>query len=235
MARVAVVAVHGVGKHEPGSSAQAMAELLLGLNAYTAPANGSPYTGFDATKIEVPLPGPKVFSAPQAKPDSWFEERRGFFANKFRLPSWNKGPVRADLNDEFALTQIGDYEGDPLCSKYESVRLQGSRTRANGQTVDVDIYEMYWADLAKRNNSFIRFFMSFYQLLIHLSSLGRTAIDHVALEHAGSFPWLLLQRSYSYATRVLTLGMFNFLVLLPVVAFAPIILALYPKTPDFEP
>jgi hypothetical protein len=212
-----------------------MAELLLGLNAYTAPANGSLYTGFDATKIEVPLPGPKVFSAPQAKPDSWFEERRGFFANKFRLPSWNKGPVRADLNDEFALTQIGDYEGDPLCSKYESVRLQGSRTRANGQTVDVDIYEMYWADLAKRNNSFIRFFMSFYQLLIHLSSLGRTAIDHVALEHAGSFPWLLLQRSYSYATRVLTLGMFNFLVLLPVVAFAPIILALYPKTPDFEP
>jgi hypothetical protein len=92
----------------------------------------------------------------------------------------------------------------------------------------VDIYEMYWADLAKRNNSFIRFFMSFYQLLIHLSSLGRTAIDHVTLEHAGSLPWLLLQRSYSYATRVLTLGLFNFLVLLPVVAFAPIILALYP-------
>jgi hypothetical protein len=105
MARVAVIAVHGVGKHEPGSSAQAMAELLLGLNAYTAPANGSPYTGFDATKIEVPLPGPKVFSAPQAKPDSWFEERRGFFAEKFRLRSWKKGPVPADLNDEFTLSQ----------------------------------------------------------------------------------------------------------------------------------
>jgi hypothetical protein len=232
MARVAVVAVHGVGKHEPGSSAQAMAELLLGLNTYTNPAKGSPYTGFDATKIEVPLPGPEVFSAPQEKPDSWFEERRGFFADKFRLRSWNKGPVPVDLNDEFALTQIGDYEGDRLCSKYESVRLQGSRSKADGQKVNVDIYEMYWADLAKRNNSFIRFFMSFYQLLIHLCSLGRTAIDHVALEHAGSFPWLLLQRSYSYATRVLTLGMFNFLILLPVAAFAPIILALYPKTPD---
>jgi hypothetical protein len=224
--RVAVIAVHGVGKHEPGSSAQAMAGLLLGLNAYSDPPTSSPYSGFDATKIEVPLPGPKVFSAPQAPPVSWFEERRGFFADKFRLRSWNKGPVASDLNDEFTLTQIGDYEGDPLCGRYESVRLQGSRTRTNGQTVDVDIYEMYWADLAKRNNSFIRFFMSLYQLLIHLSSLGRTAIDHVALEHAGSFPWLLLQRSYSYATRVLTLGMFNFLVLLPVVAFAPIILAL---------
>ncbi|MFL6311904.1 MAG: hypothetical protein ACJ71W_07340 [Terriglobales bacterium] len=228
MARVAVIAVHGVGKHEPGSSAQAMAELLLGLNAYTAPAHGSPYTGFDATKIEVPLPGPKVFSAHQAEPDSWFEERRGFFADKFSLRSWKTGPVPADLNDEFTLSQLGDYEGDPLCSKYESVRLQGSRKRADGKAVDVDIYEMYWADLAKRNNSFIRFFMSFYQLLIHLSSLGRTAIDHVTLEHAGSLPWLLLQRSYSYATRVLTLGLFNFLVLLPVVAFAPIILALYP-------
>jgi hypothetical protein len=229
-ARVAVIAVHGVGKHEPGSSAQAMAGLLLGLNAYADPPQSSPYCGFDATKIDVPLPGPKVFFAPQSPPVSWFEERRGFFADKFRLRSWNKGPAPADLNDEFTLTQIGDYEGDPLCGRYESVRLQGSRTRANGQTVDVDIYEMYWADLAKRNNSFIRFFMSLYQLLIHLSSLGRTAVDHMTLEHAGSFPWLLLQRSYSYATRVLTLGMFNFLVLLPVVAFAPIILALESPT-----
>jgi len=119
--------------------------------------------------------------------------------------------------------QLGEYRGSALCSKYESVRLEGSRSGPGGQpAIAVDIYEMYWADLAKRNNSAVRFFMSFYQLLIHLSSLGRTAIDHVALEHAGSIPWLLLQRSYNYATRVLTLGMFNLLVLLPVVAFAPI-------------
>ncbi|HEY2390923.1 MAG TPA: hypothetical protein VGK22_07090 [Candidatus Angelobacter sp.] len=228
--RCAVIAVHGVGKHEPGSSAQAIAGLLLGLNAYDAPPKSSPYSGFDTTKIDVPLPGPKVFFAPQSPPVSWFEERRGFFADKFRLRSWKKGSAKADLNDEFTLTQIGDYKGDALCGRYESVRLQGSRTRGNGQKVDVDIYEMYWADLAKRNNSFVRFFMSLYQLLIHLSSLGRTAIDQAALQHAGSLPWLLLQRSYSYATRVLTLGMFNFLILLPVVAFAPIILALYPPT-----
>jgi hypothetical protein len=68
--RVAVIAVHGVGKHEPGSSAQAMAGLLLGLNAYRDPPTSSPYSGFDATKIEVPLPGPKVFSAPQEPPVS---------------------------------------------------------------------------------------------------------------------------------------------------------------------
>jgi len=231
--RVAVVAVHGVGKHKPGSSAQAMADLLLGLNAYTDAAAGSPYSGFDAAKIEVPLPGPSVFAAPRPPAGSrWdrlrtmFEERRGFFADSFQLKSWfgrRKAVSLPDFNDEFMAIQLGEYRGSALCSKYESVRLKGIRSAPGGQpAIAVDIYEMYWADLAKRNNSAVRFFMSLYQLLIHLSSLGRTAIDHVALEHAGSIPWLLLQRSYNYATRVLTLGMFNLLVLLPAVVFAPI-------------
>lgn len=231
--RVAVVAVHGVGKHKPGASAQAMADLLLGLNAHTGAAAGSPYAGFDTTKIEVPLPEPSVFEVQQPKTGSvWdrlrtmFEERRGFFADRFQLKSWfgrREVLCPLDLNDEFMAIQLGEYKGNTLSSRYESVRLEGRRSEPGGQAgTAVDIYEMYWADLAKRNSSVVRFFMSFYQLLIHLTSLGRTAIDHVALEHAGSIPWLLLQRSYNYATRVLTLGMFNLLVLLPVVVFAPI-------------
>ncbi|HEX2331244.1 MAG TPA: hypothetical protein VHN74_21145 [Candidatus Angelobacter sp.] len=231
--RVAVIAVHGVGKHEPGSSAQGMADLLLGINAFTNPLQGSPYQDFNCEKIEVPLPGPSVFEQSLGKPATlWdrartvFEERRGFFADRFRLKNWRGGRAAlggADINDEFTVTQLGEYSGDPLVSKYESVRLRGTRagTKDSG-SVQVDLYEMYWADLAKRNNSFVRFFMSLYQLMIHLASLGRTAIDHVSLEHAGSMPWLLLQRSYNYATRVLSLGLFNFLVLLPVVAFAPL-------------
>ncbi len=238
--RVAVIAVHGVGKHEPGSSAQGMADLLLGMNAFTDPQSGSPYQDFNCEKIEVPLPGPAVFKQDLGRPkELWdrmrtvFEERRGFFADRFTIKSWRQGRAavgQPDINDEFTVTQLGEYSGDPLVSKYESVRLQGTRAASHGcAPVQVDLYEMYWADLAKRNNSFIRFFMSFYQLLIHLTSLGRTAIDHVALEHVGSVPWFLLQRSYNYATRVLTLGMFNFLVLLPVVAFAPLTHSLDPR------
>ena len=246
--RVAVIAVHGVGKHEPGASAQGMADLLLGINAFTHPEQGSPYHDFSCENIEIPLPGPEVFKPKEGvkKSDSVFEERRGYFAGQFTPSRWRderqkrlqvekagspgpdaaKQPAEPDINDEFAVTQLGDYEGDKLVGKYETVRLRGARRGASGEAPNVDIYEMYWADLAKRNNSFIRFFMSFYQLLIHLASLGRTAVDHAALEHGGSIPWLLAQKSCNYASRVLTLGLFNLLVLLPVVAFAPITRAL---------
>lgn len=231
--RVAVVAVHGVGNHEPGASARGMADLLLGLNAYTHPNAGSPYSLFTGEEIDVPLPGPEVFAGPPpVKKSLWtklrttLEERRGFFENKYRWKNWRaerkKEIDEADISDEFMVTQISGYEGSALCGKYESSRLEGERSGTAGEPVQVHIYEMYWADLAKKNNSVVRFFLSFYQLLIHLSSLGRTAIDHVSLEHVGSRPWLFLQRSYNYATRVLTLGIFNLLVLLPIVAFSPI-------------
>ena len=236
-ARVAVVAVHGVGKHDAGCSARSMADLLLGLNACNDPAECSPYVSFTEEGIEVPLPGPAVFfDCAPSKKDLWttlrttFEERRGFFEDKFRLKNWRpelrEKIVAADISNEFMHSQLCEYEGDPLHGKYESFRLAGERSGAAGPKTQVHIYEMYWADLAKRNNSFIRFFVSFYQLLIHLSSLGRTAVDHAALEHTGSQPWLFAQRSYNYAARVLTLGIFNLLVLLPVVAFAPITLLL---------
>jgi hypothetical protein len=56
---VAIIAIHGVGRHEPGASAEAIATLLssLGRKDRAADYAGSqpPYAGFDEHSIEVPL------------------------------------------------------------------------------------------------------------------------------------------------------------------------------------
>jgi hypothetical protein len=61
--KVAVVAVHGVGQHAAGASAQAVADLLVGLNSYI-PADiavESPYSAFSVNAVDVPHPDAKLF------------------------------------------------------------------------------------------------------------------------------------------------------------------------------
>jgi hypothetical protein len=56
---VAVIAIHGVGRHVPGASAEAIATLLSSLGRKDASADQvpaePPYAGFDEYSIEVPL------------------------------------------------------------------------------------------------------------------------------------------------------------------------------------
>ena len=240
---MAVVAVHGVGHHETGASADAMANLLSSLCGYSTPPTGSPFGAFVTNPIQFPLPGSNFFPSQRTPPParlpgfwSWFgglfDERRGFFEDKFSVRSWRTTPLHAhaatDFADEFMRVQLNGYNGDPLEDSLRTVRLEGHRVATTSKpATDVHIYGMQWADLARGDNSFVRFFMSLYQLLIHLTSLARIAVDMAALEHVGQFEWLLLQRAHNYAVRVLTLFIFSFLALLMAVAFSPVPLLLF--------
>jgi hypothetical protein len=240
--RVAVVAVHGIGHHEAGASADAMANLLLGLNSYLDPPGSNPYGSFTSREIQIPLPGAAVFSPrslsqPPKRPlgvrlRTVLEERRGFFQDKFRWKKWLEHDTQdevaaADSASEFMFVQLNEYAGDPQKNDYITRRLEGQRSGFSGKKDrDLHIYEMYWSDLARPSNSFLRFFMSFYQLLLHLTSLGRIAVDFASLEHMGKRDWFILGRLYAYATRVFTLGVWILLALLPVVAFSPLPLLL---------
>jgi hypothetical protein len=245
--KVAVVAVHGVGQHAAGASAQAVADLLAGLNSYIPAdgANPASYSAFAVNELEVPLPDAKLFTPfpPEKKPKEsiWtslsdmFEERRGIFAHAYTTAAWFRSSGgelrealdRTDIAGEFMKVQIDEYKGDRLTNVYSTCRLEGRRTAKNDQpNVDVHVYEVHWSDLSSPDNTFVRFFMAFYQLLLHLTSLGRIAVDQVALEHMRQWDWFLYQRLYSYASRTLTLLVFNLLVVLPVVAFAPLVLLL---------
>jgi hypothetical protein len=247
--KVAVVAVHGVGQHAAGASAQAVADLLAGLNSYISSegTDKASYSSFAVNELEVPLPDAKLFTPfpPEEKPkeslwtslSNMFEERRGIFARAYTLSAWflsSGGELRKELAGtdaaaEFMKVQIDEYRGNPATSVYSTCRLEGHRTAKNGEpNADVHVYEVHWSDLSSPDNTFVRFFMAFYQLLLHLTSLGRIAVDQVALEHMRQWDWFLYQRLYSYASRTLTLLVFNLLVVLPVVAFAPLVLLLPP-------
>src|SRR5262249_44269355 len=60
------------------------------------------------------------------------------------------------------------------------------------------------------------------QLLLHLVSLGRLALDHASLENLGKLDWFLYLRTYTYAARVLSLAALPLLVLIYGVALAPL-------------
>jgi hypothetical protein len=105
---VAVIAIHGVGRHAPGSSAEALATLLSSIGRKDGQADhiphAAPYAGFDTLSIEIPLapvatehavlPGaplskygkPLSSANDQLNRTRWqriwgvFDERRGFLA-----------------------------------------------------------------------------------------------------------------------------------------------------------
>jgi hypothetical protein len=106
---VAVIAIHGVGQHPPGASAQALADLLASVGRRDANADplspGINYSSFAIQSIEVPLSAVATEYTPTATQKSktgrrlslandrhqttlWqkifgaFDERRGFLAEK---------------------------------------------------------------------------------------------------------------------------------------------------------
>lgn len=104
---VAVLAVHGVGRHISGASAEAVADLLLSIGREKGPgqepsdaASAPPYSGFVSTPIEVPLrrveSSPRLLkpiefvkpsklrkvSEPVSRMWAMFDERRGFLAEQ---------------------------------------------------------------------------------------------------------------------------------------------------------
>jgi hypothetical protein len=252
--RVAVIAIHGVGHHESGATAQAVTDLLAGvvqsprMTECESPTNL--YTPFTLQQIQFPLPPPKP-KKEKSKKFTWdslrylFEERRGVLRDLYTWNSWfRKGGEREqhagerhhadaniDIATEFMHMQLDDYAGNPDENSCTTWKHSGRRLNRDGKgEAEVDVYEMYWADLARPNNSILRFFFSFYQLLLHLVSLGRIALDQAGLEHMGSAAWFVYLRLYNYATRLLALLVLPLLVLLYGVALAPIPLLLRPHS-----
>jgi len=250
--RVAVIAIHGVGHHESGATAQAVTDLLAGVETGAIAHPRNRYTSFSMQKVQIALPSPmnpyrevdpNRCAPPQPKQESqWrlgaiFDERRGEFQTYYKLDSWFKragesdehvkergeSARKLDIATEFMNVQLQEFEGAPSENSYTTWRHEGHRLGADRKPEkEVHVYEMYWADLARPNNSLLRFLFSFYQLLLHLISLGRLALDHASLENLGKLDWFLFIRSYTYAARILSLAALPLLVLIYGVALAPL-------------
>jgi hypothetical protein len=212
--RIAVVAVHGVANQEPDASAKAIAAMLSGLDFE--------YSAFTATEIQLPLrpvrlgpPGPVL--SEKASPGrlvTWgaktFEERREYLTYAAPAPremdERDESEPAGDLANAFARMQLGDYEGTSGDRLYQTRVLSSERAAAPGSPArQVDVYEMYWADLSRLSQGPLAFFGALYQLVLHAATLGRQAVDDAAHEHDLTLPWELLSRAQRYAVRCLTL------------------------------
>jgi hypothetical protein len=201
--KVAIVAVHGVGKHLPGETQEAIVDLLLSLPARGPYGSARQYTPFEAVGIRIPLQPVQTCSGPSIpeKRTLWqrlthlYEEQSVKFANRAES---SKKVLPGEAGLAFTEQLLRDYAGGEDGNVYQTSCLHG---RKLSDDTDVDVYEVLWSDLAKPNNTVIRFFLSLFQLILHIASLSRLAIDTGAAEAYGGL-WRVFRAVHRYAVRL---------------------------------
>jgi hypothetical protein len=210
--RVAVIGVHGVAHHEPGATANDMADLLLSLPPFDpteahrscAERPQRQFEHFETVGIQVPLQPVCVKEEEKVRPQfnkfvRWFQEGSARFARG--ITGLKLGEERGRTGRRWSSKLLQDYYGGADGNAYISIRLS-SRRRTD--SADVHIYEMFWADLARPTNSLISFFLAFFQLILHLPSLSRLAID---TRPDADWSWKTFQFLHRYASRVLQIAL----------------------------
>ena len=206
--RVAVIGVHGVAHHDPGATANAMADLLLSLPPYDPKnpdaCNQRPpreFNHFDSTGLQIPLrpvcPDGKL--EPKYKWKS-LGKALGFLqegSSEFARSEIREGMQRGSVGRKFSVKLLQDYRGGGEGNAYITTRLDGRRAK---DSTEVHIYEMFWADLARPTNSTLSFFLALFQLILHVPSLSRLAID---TRPDPDWTWKTFQSLHRYASRML--------------------------------
>src|SRR5688572_3257617 len=207
---IALIAVPGVGDHEPGAAARAVADLLLRLRGDA----GSRYSSFVDRTVRIPTK-PACIN-PRSAPNVAPALRRSLFAEQHPSlrPQLQYGGAAARDREEdspdhqMMRAQLAEYRsaGEP----YDAVRLEGERLTdsGNGGAGEVQarlhVYEMRWADLARLRSGALRVVTELYQLFVHVVHLGLTALDHARLEHSTSALWRIYGSVHTWAVRLLT-------------------------------
>src|SRR5712691_3581782 len=214
--KVALIAVHGVGYHSPGASANAMADLLHSLPA--PPERVSPlgpartYTVFEADAIHIPLQPVRVWTYPlpvsRTRIGKILQERSASFAAYLeQWAEWARARgatlARGSVGNEFMRLQLNDYTGGADGNTFHTTCLKGKGIETGtGAEIEAHVYEAYWADLARPKNTLLSFFFALFQLLLHLGSLSRLVIDAGAGENQG-WVWRAFRTAQEYAVRIL--------------------------------
>jgi hypothetical protein len=192
--KVAVVVVHGIADQQPSDSARQIANLLTDLCPLGT------YSTFQEEKIRIPVEPVKA-GGETAGHRSPFEERNADAILRHRGTPPDATPEQGFMRD-----QLRDYADGPKI--FETVRLDGTRNKSderNEPACSVHVYEAYWADLSRLGQSIFVFFEELYQLLLHLPSLGRNAVDYARAENDNKGLWPLFSWLHRWSVRWLTL------------------------------
>jgi hypothetical protein len=208
--RVAVIAVHGVGHHEPHRSAHDMAELLLRV-----PREGpQQYTSFTEHCVSIPtrrVPEHEHLHRPDG--ESAARKGAGHWSHLNERPSATASSETLEpepIDVAFMRGQLRDYTPRQQDGVYETVRIEGRRMQGEGATrseTDIHIYEMFWSDISQIGKSIFGVFGAFYQLVIHLPYVGGWTLQQVPHDSGAGWAkgWRVLRSLYTGALRALTL------------------------------
>jgi hypothetical protein len=174
--RIAVVAIHGVGDHQPSEMAKSVGDILEDLE--NGPLHPRYCTfGESAIRLNVaPVKVPGHATSPGvAKPRSWgpmdalYQQRREVRNSVENRPD--------SLDHLFMKGQLEHYKGDGPEQTYECLRLEGKRHEMGTAPhavaeKELHVYDMFWSDLSGVGKGASRIFGELYQLLFHLGSVG---------------------------------------------------------------
>src|ERR1051326_2637607 len=196
MARIAVIAVHGVADQQPNDSARQVASLLTDFG-------GGAFQSMGEDRLHIPV-DPVLARDPNCgKPGA--SERSEWVRSRLETPSnpaaWDDSSDEKTASYQFMHNQLRCYKKDEQRRAFDTIRIRLKRGAD-----DVDVYEAYWADLSRLGNGMMVFFTQLYQLLLHLPSLGRVVTDYEAALQGSSGPWRAFSRVQGWAVRTLTLG-----------------------------
>jgi hypothetical protein len=173
--RIAVIAIHGVGDHQPEEMAKAVGAMLQtrqepgGADRYSALKQKVIGVRIEPVEVSDDCPittGKKVWGPLDA----------------LRLAGHKVAPATATLRNSidhvFMEGQLSGYVSLGPEDSCEFLRIEGTR-KADTEVPEkeVHIYDMFWSDLSGVGKSGLRIFGELYQILFHLGSIG---INNVA-------------------------------------------------------
>src|SRR5258706_2325933 len=195
--RVAVIAIHGVGDHQPFDMAKSVSSLLSDLEDLDQGRRIPRYSPFTEHMIRVNVAPVNVTGRGFAnevagKPGQNISEDRSWGPMGALYDSGIKVDHAANacpdsLDHLFLEGQLAKYKGDGPEETYEALRLEGKRcanaalgreheaVHGAGSAIpetEVHVYDMLWADLSGVKTAGLRVFGEIYQLTLHLPSIG---------------------------------------------------------------
>lgn len=242
--RIAVVAVHGVADQKPGDSQAAIAALLLSSTAANGQPLYEPFTARTiSVPLEPAYAKAAAADITRAAYEAGeFEQRPSLMRSL--TGGFDESPVgyrtllaeqqsaetlpsqsvteeqaatsRLDAGLAYMRMLLARYKPKVGARGYDTERREGRRKEGDGASErTVDIYEMYWADLSTLGKDPFRFFSSLYQLVLHLSELGRRALEDGLTEFSSfrRWRWLLWCQAVSVRQLAVPIPIINLLLL----------------------
>lgn len=195
--RVAIIAIHGVGEHEPGETANAVARQLLTVcDAH--------YSDLESSRLTLSVEASALFPTLRARnseppPSGFARLRRGLDSAYCARAKPEELPV--DQRFTAAVLAGGEDKPQPAYATFCRSLLR----EENEQRARVDIHEMYWSDISHGQVSGNwKIFEQFSQLLLHIAGLGRTTLALVAGD-TGQPAWRRMYQISAFGYWLLTM------------------------------